>query len=791
MGSKNNLFLGEREYYEIFEKMPQSISIFNLKKDENNKIIDLIFKYVNPAAAHDLNIKREKIINTSFRNFYRPEITLTYLDKVNKSFKEGKSGKFEIYFTPLDKYFLVSTLFLQNNLFVAIILDITERKKAGNRIIDSEEIFRSIVQQSIDGIMIVNENGVIIEWNYSMEKITGLKRDNAVNQLVWDALYSIAPEDKKTEENYRRIKINALDFIERIDPTSLGKLFEDRIQRADGSIRFLQSLPFLIKTSKGKLICSFHRDITEHKKSEEELEKYRSQLEELVKRRTQELTKLTESLKKEIGEKEKAEEKYRELFNRANDMISLGEIEENGMPGRFIEINDVASQRLGYTKEEFLNMTPVDIVATDKRAEMPKHAEELARTGHARFEIVHVAKDGSRIPVEINNHIFKLKGKKVALAISRDISERKNAELALKESEEELKAVIESSPDSITVTDLNLNIILCNQATVKMYGASVKEEIIGLNAFNLVDPKDRPRLSEIVMEILSTNKSINLELNLQRKDNTTFPAELSGNIIKDAQGNPSQFIAITKDINERKEAERKLKETINELERSNKELQSFTYITSHDLQEPLRIIASYAGLIKHRYEGQLDKDADDFIEYMVSEASRMKSMIQGLLDYSRIGTESNEFREFNAQSALKVALSILEPLIKENNAKITYDPLPTIFADEDQMSRVFKSLIGNAIKFRKPNEAPRIHVSSKREGDEYNFSVKDNSIGIEAEYGDRIFEVFKRLHSIGEYEGAGIGLAIVKRIIDHHGGRIWVKSQYGEGSMFYFTIPIK
>lgn len=791
MGSKNNLFLGEREYYEIFEKMPQSISIFNLKKDENNKIIDLIFKYVNPAAAHDLNIKREKIINTSFRNFYRPEITLTYLDKVNKSFKEGKSGKFEIYFTPLDKYFLVSTLFLQNNLFVAIILDITERKKAGNLIIDSEEIFRSIVQQSIDGIMIVNENGVIIEWNYSMEKITGLKRDNAVNQLVWDALYSIAPEDKKTEENYRRIKINALDFIERIDPTSLGKLFEDRIQRADGSIRFLQSLPFLIKTSKGKLICSFHRDIIEHKKSEEELEKYRSQLEELVKRRTQELTKLTESLKKEIGEKEKAEEKYRELFNRANDMISLGEIEENGMPGRFIEINDVASQRLGYTKEEFLNMTPVDIVATDKRVEMPKHAEELARTGHARFEIVHVAKDGSRIPVEINNHIFKLKGKKVALAISRDISERKNAELALKESEEELKAVIESSPDSITVTDLNLNIILCNQATVKMYGASVKEEIIGLNAFNLVDPKDRPRLSEIVMEILSTNKSINLELNLQRKDGTTFPAELSGNIIKDAQGNPSQFIAITKDINERKEAERKLKETINELERSNKELQSFTYITSHDLQEPLRIIASYAGLIKHRYEGQLDKDADDFIEYMVSEASRMKSMIQGLLDYSRIGTESNEFREFNAQSALKVALSILEPLIKENNAKITYDPLPTIFADEDQMSRVFKSLIGNAIKFRKPNEAPRIHISSKREGDEYNFSVKDNSIGIEAEYADRIFEVFKRLHSIGEYEGAGIGLAIVKRIIDHHGGRIWVKSQYGEGSMFYFTIPIK
>ena len=200
-------------------------------------------------------------------------------------------------------------------------------------------------------------------------------------------------------------------------------------------------------------------------------------------------------------------------------------------------------------------------------------------------------------------------------------------------------------------------------------------------------------------------------------------------------------------------------------------------------------MASYAQLIERRYKGQLDPDADEFLEYMVSGAKRMKRMIQGLLDYSQVETKGNKFKEISAEKALGAALSDLQNSIDQCHAEVTHDSLPFIFADECQIVRVFQNLIGNALKFRKKDEPPKIHISAKKQGNEWVFSVNDNGIGIEDQYFDIIFEVFKRLHAIGEYEGAGIGLSIVKRIIDRHGGRMWVDSSPDKGSTFYFTIP--
>ncbi|MGZ7209459.1 MAG: sensor histidine kinase, partial [Methanobacterium sp.] len=201
---------------------------------------------------------------------------------------------------------------------------------------------------------------------------------------------------------------------------------------------------------------------------------------------------------------------------------------------------------------------------------------------------------------------------------------------------------------------------------------------------------------------------------------------------------------------------------------------------------------SYAQLIKRRYEGELDSDADDFIEYMVSGATRLQSMIKGLLEYSRLDTQGEEFKDFNAEEALNNALNHLNSSIEESHVEVIYNPLPVVHGDESQISRVFQNLIGNAIKFKKPQFPPEIHISAQKDTmkNEYVFSVQDNGIGMEKQYSDRIFEVFKRLHPIGEYEGTGIGLAIVMRIIERHGGRVWVESEFGEGSTFYFTIPI-
>jgi signal transduction histidine kinase/CheY-like chemotaxis protein len=240
-----------------------------------------------------------------------------------------------------------------------------------------------------------------------------------------------------------------------------------------------------------------------------------------------------------------------------------------------------------------------------------------------------------------------------------------------------------------------------------------------------------------------------------------------------------------------KERTIELEEAIQELEHSNKELQSFAYITSHDLQEPLRTIASFTQLLERRYKGQLDDDADEFMDYIVNAAVRMKDMIQGLLEYSRVDTRSEPFEEFNSGEAVNQALNHLHSSIEECNAKINYENLPVVNGDNHQIVRVFQNLIGNSLKFHKEGVKPEIHVSALKNGGEYIFSIVDNGIGINSEYSKKIFEPFKRLHTIDEYEGTGIGLAVVKRIIEHHSGRIWFESEWGKGSTFYFTIPIE
>ena len=246
---------------------------------------------------------------------------------------------------------------------------------------------------------------------------------------------------------------------------------------------------------------------------------------------------------------------------------------------------------------------------------------------------------------------------------------------------------------------------------------------------------------------------------------------------------------LIKEVNDHQKTELRLKELVNELKRSNKELEQFAYVSSHDLQEPLRMVALFTQLLERRYKGKLDDDADDYINFIVEGAKRMKLLIDDLLSYSRLNSSGTEFSPIKMDKVLDNVLANLQLISKENNAEININgSLPTITGDESQMMHVFQNLVSNGIKFN-DKESPKVNISVKEDEDGWIFSVSDNGIGIAPEYQEQIFEIFKRLHDRDEYPGTGIGLAICQKIIEHHGGNIWVESSKGNGSIFYFNIP--
>jgi len=236
--------------------------------------------------------------------------------------------------------------------------------------------------------------------------------------------------------------------------------------------------------------------------------------------------------------------------------------------------------------------------------------------------------------------------------------------------------------------------------------------------------------------------------------------------------------------------EHKVEERTVELTRSNADLAQFAYVASHDLQEPLRMVSSYLQLIEQRYKDKLDAAGTEFMNYAVDGATRMQTMINDLLTFSRVGTRGKPFEPTNCEVILDQTLANLQMAIEESQAIITHDPLPTVMSDDTQMVLLFQNLIGNAVKFR-TQEQIRVHISAQAKGREWVFSVRDNGIGIDPQYFERLFVIFQRLHSKEEYPGTGIGLAVCKRVVERHGGKIWVESQPGQGSTFYFTIPIK
>lgn len=372
------------------------------------------------------------------------------------------------------------------------------------------------------------------------------------------------------------------------------------------------------------------------------------------------------------------------------------------------------------------------------------------------------------------------------IPINRIDNQRKKVQEELRLSNIYNRSLIEASIDPLVTIGPDGKITDVNGATEKVTGYS-RNRLIGTVFSDYFTQPEKAR--EGYQRVFKEGIVVDYPLEIKHKDGRTTPVLYNASIYKDVTGTVIGVFAAARDITERKKAEKLLKLKIEELARSNAELEQFAYVSSHDLQEPLRMIGSYLQLLERRYKGQLDDKADKYIYYAVDGASRMQNLIDDLLTFSRVTTRAKELGPTDCEAIYDRVVSTLTVSIKENDAEITHDPLPEVIADDVQIGQVFQNLISNALKFR-GDENPKIHISARRDDNQWLFSVKDNGIGIDPKHAERIFEVFKRLHKRREYPGTGIGLSICKKIVERHGGSIWVESQLGEGSTFYFTLPM-
>ena len=461
--------------------------------------------------------------------------------------------------------------------------------------------------------------------------------------------------------------------------------------------------------------------------------------------------------------------------------------------GRYLGVNRAWEEFFGIKRGDFLGKQVQDLypnspwVAAEHRA----MDEELWRNpGSQSYEIKIATRDGGARSTIYHKATFCGQDGRLAglMGTIIDVTGRKKAKRALRESEERFRQTFELAASGIAHVDLDGRFTRVNRSLCRILGYGA-EELVRFSVRDISHPEDR-RITDAERRRMREGaiESVHFEKRYLRKDGSTVWVDLTVALVRDADGEPQYEIAVFDDITERKRADGELRAAHDELARSNAELEQFAYVASHDLQEPLRMVASYTQLLGKRYGDRLEGDAKEFMAYIVDGAGRMKQLIEDLLTYSRVGTRGREFKRVKLETVVERAKTNLRAALEESGGELTHEALPEVEGDEMQLVQLMQNLAGNALKFH-GEAAPRVHVSSQEREQEWEISVRDNGIGIEPQYFERIFMVFQRLHDKGTYPGTGIGLAICKKVVDRHRGRLWVDSAPGKGSRFNFTLP--
>jgi len=736
----------EAKYRDVVERANDVVAI----------VQDTIIRYINNRSSEMLGYPPKQMIGTPMMEYVHPD----ELQRLISRYERRIAGEHveSIYETALlhrdgsrvDIEINVGLITYEGRPAELIIVrDITESRKSRETLRKSEEHYSSLVRSLTDAVFKLS--GKVITWcNDRVEEIYGYKTD----ELIGKETTLLFPEG-----------VNNSKFIEEVAGAINKQGYfrgTHRVKRKDGSLVDVEYTISQIEDTEPIELISVARNITERKRIEEALRQ--------------------------------SEEKFRNVLDNSQDMIySL-----NLQTGRYEYVSPSSARILGYTPEEAIQQSLEETRATIHPEDLQRLdnniieliASKGAADSRVRYRVKH-KELGYRWMSDSRSVIYDEGNIPVAIVGSlRDINEIKLAEEALRQREQAYLILLESTHDSILVVDAEtLKIVYGNRRASLMFGFDpVLHDGVGVNLLDFIHPEDREIAIKGFMEDLyQRERRQRYDVRTKTKDGREIWVSALATRIE-FQGRVAVLLSL-KDVTATKQAEEKLKQTMAELVRSNTELERFAYVASHDLQEPLRMVASYTQLLARRYKGKLDSDADEFIGYAVDGATRMQQLISALLDYSRVSTRSKPFGPTSCEESLNQAIANLQASIKEKDAVITHDQLPTVMADATQMVQLFQNLVGNAIKFHSEKK-PEVHVRAERNSTEWIFSVRDNGIGIDPQNFDRIFVIFQRLHGRGEYPGTGIGLAICKKIVERHKGRIWVESQPGKGATFYFTIPI-
>jgi PAS domain S-box-containing protein len=660
--------------------------------------------------------------------------------ELNGRRKDGSEFPIEIMLSPLES--------AEGILVTAAIRDISVRRAAEKRLGQMEGRYRGLLEAAPDAMVVVNPGGDIVLLNVRAEKEFGYRRDELVGQQV----KTIIPKGfaERLIADGTRTTAEAL-------AQQIGTGIELSGRRKDGSEFPIEIMLSPLESAEGILVTAAIRDISVRRAAE-----------------------------KHLGQ---MEGRYRGLLEAAPDAMVVV-----NPGGDIVLLNVQAEKQFGYRRDELVgqkvkNIIPEGFAERLVADGLRSDADALAQQIGTGIELNGRRKDGSEFPIEIMlSPLESAEGILVTAAI-RDISVRRAAEKHLGQMEGRYRGLLEAAPDAMVVVNRRGEIVLLNVQAERQFGYH-RDELVGQKMKNIIPDGFAERLISDGLrspeDALAQKIGTGIELIGRRKDGTEFPIELMLSPLESAEG--VLVTAAIRDITTRKTAETHLIHKVEELNRSNEELGQFAYIASHDLQEPLRMVASYTQLLSRRYKGKLDAEADDFIAFAVDGANRMQRLIQDLLAYSRVGTKGTDLLDYSSEEALQQALINLRAPIGDSGALVTHDPLPNVLADEMQLIQLFQNLVGNAIKYQSPG-IPVIHVSAAMNVEKkWIFSIRDNGLGIDPQYFEKIFGMFQRLHKREEFAGTGIGLAICKKIVERHGGNISVESQPGQGSTFRFTL---